>query len=163
MNTTTDTGAIAAKLEQHRQAAAQLQHQLEQQQAVEQAAREQRLQVYDKQTVDGFPAEEEALRTEEQQAREAFTEAVKADPMLAAWTAYRAAYWRRYHLRSHVAQAGRNVGVEDGPNDLAYRDPRLFEDVLQTCEDTARDIAEMEMMERTNARTDAGEGKAASS
>lgn len=162
MNTTTNTTAdVAAQLEQHRQQAAALQHQLERRQAVEHAEREQRLQVYDKQTIDGFPAEEEALRTEEQQAREAFTEAVKADPVLAAWTAYRAAYWRRYHLRSHVAQAGRNVGV-DGPNDLAYRDPRLLEDMLQLCEDTARDVAEMELMERTNARTDAGNGPATS-
>lgn len=158
---TTDTSTIATQLEQHRQQAAELQHQLEQQQAAEQAEREQRLQEYDRRTVAAYADEEAAIKAEEDTAREAFIEAVKVDPVLSAWTEYRACRWRRTHLRSHVGNAARTVGG-DVPPDLAYRDPRLLEDMLQLCEDTARDVAEVELLERTNARTDAGEGKATS-
>lgn len=153
------TADIATQLDQHRQQAAALQAQLDQQQAVEQTQREQRLQVHDKQTVDAYPAEEEALRTEEQQAREDFIAAVLADPVFAAWATYRACRWRRTYLRDHAANAARTVGAE-GPTPLAYRDPRLLEDLLQLCEDAARDVAAIESDERTNARTDAGNGQA---
>ncbi len=158
---TTDTSTIATQLEQHRQQAAELQHQLEQQQAAEQAEREQRLAENDRRTVAAYADEEAAIKAEEDAAREAFIEAVKVDPVLAAWTKYRAARWRRTHLRSHVGNAARTVGG-DVPPDLAYRDPRLLEDMLQLCEDTARDVAEVELLERTNARTDAGNGPATS-
>ncbi len=162
MNTTTNTTAdVAAQLEQHREQAAQLQHQLEQRQAAEQAEREQRLHAYDRQTVAAYADEEAAIKAEEDAAREAFIEAVQVDPVLSAWTKYRAARWRRTHLRSHVGNAARSVGG-DVPPDLAYRDPRLLEDMLQLCEDTARDVAELELLERTNQRTDAGNGQAAS-
>lgn len=152
------TTDIATQLAKHQQHATELQAKLDQQAAAEHAKRGQRLAEYDQQTVVDYPDQEASIKAAEDAARDAFIEAVKADPACAAWIKYRAARWRRTHLRSHVQAAAHGVGV-DGPADLAYRDPRLFEDILQLCEDAARDIAAIEQDERTNRRTDAGQGK----
>lgn len=137
--TTTTSAEQAAKA---RARADELTRQVEAEQAARAQARQAGLDEHDRQMIAGWREESDRIEQEGQAAYAAFQQAVRDDPVLSAWTAYRAARWRRQHLHSYVAAAISRTGSDvQRPPDLSYCDPRLLEDVLDACEQDARNLA----------------------
>ncbi len=156
-----DLAQARRQLAEAEERAEQIRRQVEQQQAEEAAARARRLERFDRELVAAYPAQEEAIHAEEQQAYEEFRAAVLADPVFSAWIKYRAGRERRTHLRMEIQNAMNRSGIPGTrPADLNYTDPRLLEDVLDFAEKEARRIVADEMAEHHERREAAGNGDA---
>lgn len=156
----TDVQQLAEQHAEHQARAAELAAQLDRERAEAEDARQARLDEHDRAVVSGYQATEAAMQNDEAEAYEQFKAAIVADPVLSAWITYRAARWRRTHLRGEVQNAMRSTGdSRRPPPDLSYRDPRLLDDVLELAEREARRIAADEADARQAAREVAGEGR----
>lgn len=124
----------------------------EQAQLEEQAARRAE---WDEQFVAGHRAQVREIEARSRQVRETFRQAVLDNPVFEAWIAMRADRWRRAVLAQQVQGSLVRLGREQEAARIAgleYREPRLFEDVLEFVETEAQARAEDEGTERDEQR-----------
>lgn len=116
---------------------------------------------WDTDFVDGYRARVQEIEARSRSVREAFRLAVLDSPVIAAWIDLRADRWRRMVLAGQVQGSLVRLGREQeaarhqGPE---WRDPRLFEDVLEFAEIEAQSRAEDEGTELDRLREEHATG-----
>jgi hypothetical protein len=137
-----DLDQLAADRAEHQARADDAAARLAEHQAADAADAAAQLDTYDREVIANYRSREAELLAQEHQARAEFRAAVLADPMIAAWIRARSLRWERTALRADVANAITRTGSDVRPPvELRYAAPRLWDDILQVAEDTARATA----------------------
>ncbi len=96
---------------------------------------------WDRNFLDRAEAELEQLARDERAAREAFVAAVVGSDIGRTWIAMRSLRWRRMSVSGDAMNTANRRGDSRRFHELAYRDPRLLEDLLDILENAAKNEA----------------------